>query len=121
MKTILNILWFILVGLWIGLSWAFLGILLCITIIGIPLGKQCFKAAKLTFAPFGKDVKCNFDSHPIANILWVIFIGWEMALGYLISAVIFCITIIGIPCAVQSLKLMKLAFLPFGAKIVSSK
>ena len=121
MKTVLNILWFIICGLWSGLCWLFLGLILCITIIGIPLGRQCFKAASLTFAPFGKEVKCNFDSHPIANILWVIIAGWEMALSYLFLGILCCITVIGIPCGIQALKLMKLAFLPFGAQIVKAK
>lgn len=121
MKTIANIIWFILGGLWWGLLWGILGVLLCITIIGIPLGKQCFKAAKLTFAPFGKKVDLQFDKHPIANVLWAIFLGWEMALGYLFSGVLCCITIIGIPVGLQSFKLMKLAFFPFGATIKAGK
>lgn len=120
MKLIANIIWFIFGGLWLGLSWALLGLLLCITIIGIPLGTQCFKAAKLTFAPFGKKVTCNFDKHPVANIIWAVLVGWEMALGYLFSGIICCITIIGIPLGLQSFKLMKLAFLPFGATVAKS-
>ena len=117
MKLIANIIWFIFGGLWLGLGWLLLGLLLCITIIGIPLGTQCFKAAKLTFAPFGKKVTCNFDKHPIANIIWAVLVGWEMAIGYLISGILCCITIIGIPLGLQSFKLMKLAFLPFGATV----
>lgn len=118
MKTLGNIVWFIFGGLWLGLAWSLLGILLCITIIGIPFGKQCFKAAKLTFMPFGKSVICNFDKHPIANILWALVFGWEMAIGYLICALICCITIVGIPFGIQAFKMTKLAFLPFGAKVV---
>ncbi len=121
MKLIANVIWFIFGGLWLGLSWALLGILLCITIIGIPLGKQCFKAAKLTFAPFGNKVQTQFDKYPVANVVWAILIGWEMALAYLVSGLICCITIIGIPMGLQSFKLMKLAFLPFGATVSSGK
>ncbi|MBQ9151535.1 MAG: YccF domain-containing protein [Clostridia bacterium] len=117
MRLIGNILWFILGGIWLGLSWALLGLLLCITIIGIPLGTQCFKAAKLTFAPFGKQVNLHFEKHPIANVIWAILIGWEMALGYLVSGLICCVTIIGIPMGLQAFKLMKLALLPFGATV----
>ena len=119
MKLIANIIWFIFGGLWLGLSWALRGLLLCITIIGIPFGTQCVKASKLTFAPFGKKVTCNFDKHPVANIIWAVLAGWEMALGYLFSGIICCITIIGIPLGLQSFKLMKLAFLPFGATVNS--
>ena len=117
MKTLANIIWFIFGGLYIGLAWVILGVLLCITILGIPLGRQCFKAASISFMPFGKRVKCNFDKHPISNVLWAILVGWEFALGYLFSGLICCVTVIGIPIGIQSFKLMKLAFLPFGAVI----
>ena len=117
MKFFVNLIWFICGGLWLGLSWAMLGLLLCLTIIGIPMGRQCFKAAKLTFAPFGKKVICNFNKHPVANILWVILVGWEMAMCYFFSGLICCITIIGIPLGLRAFKLMKLAFAPFGATI----
>ena len=117
MRFLANVVWFIFGGIWLGLSWALLGLLLCITIIGIPLGKQCFKAAALTFAPFGKKVNIHFDRHPIANILWLILVGWEMALGYLLAGILCCITIIGIPLGLQAFKMTKLALLPFGATV----
>ena len=75
------------------------------------------KVARLSLFPFGKKVELRFKSHPIANVLWIIFGGWEMALFYLICGVINCITIIGIPKGLRCFKLMKLAFSPFGAKI----
>ncbi len=117
MKLIGNILWFILGGLILGLAWTLLGLFLCITVIGIPFGIQCFKAAKLSFFPFGKTVDIDFAEHPIANVLWAVFFGWEMALGYLFGGIICCITVIGIPVGLQMFKFMKLAFLPFGADI----
>ena len=117
MKTIGNILWFLFIGIGAALSWFFLGLLLCITVIGIPFGKQCFKMASLSLFPFGKTVNSNFGSHPIANIIWAVLFGWELALGYLFAGVIFCITIIGIPSGIQCFKIMKLAFFPFGAKV----
>ena len=121
MRLIGNILWFIFGGIWLGLSWLLLGLLLCVTVIGIPFGLQCFKAAKLTFAPLGKQVRVEFNEHPIANILWALFVGWEMALGYLFCGLICCITVVGIPFGLQAFKMMKLAFLPFGADIVKIK
>ena len=121
MKLIANIIWFIFGGLWLGLAWAVLGILLCISIIGIPLGVQCFKAATLSFAPFGKRVEVHYDKHPVANLLWAILCGWEMALLYLGAGVMCCITIVGIPMGLQAFKLMKLAFLPFGATVSADK
>ena len=117
MKTIGNILWFLLIGLWSAIGYALIGLVLCITIIGIPFGKQCFKMAKLVLTPFGKSVKTNFDKHPIANIVWLLLAGWEMAIGFIVMGLIFCITIIGIPFGKQCFKLAKLSFIPFGANL----
>ena len=117
MKTIGNILWCIFTGLWSAIAYIFAGIILCITIIGIPFGKQCFKLAKLVFMPFGKTVQTNFSSHPIANIIWIILFGWEMALGFVLTGIVWCITIIGIPFGKQCFKLAQLSFVPFGAKV----
>lgn len=120
MKLIGNIIWLIFGGLIMSLLWFLLGLLLFITVIGIPFGLQLFKFAKLMLAPFGKEVNTNFDKHPIINILWLIFFGWEMALGYLIIGAVFCITIVGIPFGLQWFKLTKLALIPFGAEVVSA-
>ena len=117
MKTIGNILWFIFTGLETGLCWFLCGIIWCITIIGIPFGKQCFKMAKLAFWPFGKKVRSDFGKHPIANIIWVIFGGLELAVGYLLLGIVWCITIIGIPFGKQCFKMAGLAFVPFGADV----
>ncbi len=120
MKFIGNLIWFILCGFWAGLSWFLVGLLLCIIVIGIPFGVQCFKFAKVMFFPFGKDVRIQFEEHPIMNIIWLILLGWEMALGYIISGIICCITLIGIPFGLQAFKFAKLALLPFGADIIET-
>lgn len=120
MRFIGNIIWFLLIGLWSGLAWLFLGILYCITIIGIPIGIQLFKFAQLSFFPFGKDVMFSEKtSSLLLNIIWLIFGGIEFGFGYLLTGLIFCITIIGIPFGKQCFKLMKISFLPFGANIVT--
>ena len=117
MKTLGNIIWFILIGLGSGIGWFLLGVVWCITIIGIPFGKQCFKIAKLTILPFGKTVKSDFGKHPIANIIWILFGGLEIAVGYLVAGLIFCITIIGIPFGKQCFKFATLSIAPFGATV----
>ena len=117
LRTISNILWILLGGIWLALLWGVCGIILCITIVGIPFGLQCFKAARLSFAPYGKKVKLDFSKHPIANVLWAILGGWEMALVHLAVGLINCATVIGIPRGIQCFKIMKLCFFPFGAKI----
>ena len=117
MKTLGNVLWFLFTGLGAGLSWFFLGIVWCITIIGIPFGKQAFKLAKLSFFPFGKTVNTNFGKHPIANIIWIVLGGLPLAISFLFAGLIWCITIIGIPFGKQYFKLAKLALTPFGATV----
>ena len=117
MKLIANIIWFLLGGIWLFFAWTLLGILLCITIVGIPFGKQCFKLASLSVMPYGRKVKLNYAKHPIANLLWVVFLGWEMGLLYLAIGILNCITIIGIPRGIQCFKIMSLSLFPFGAKV----
>ena len=119
MKTLGNILWFIFGGFIGGLVWILVGFLWCITIIGIPVGKQCFKFASLSFWPFGKDIVYSDNMFSIIiNVIWILLFGWEMALGYLVIGCIWCVTIIGIPFGLQFFKLAKLAIMPLGADIV---
>lgn len=117
MKTILNILWFVFGGFFSALYYFVIGILLCITIIGIPFGKQCFKFSGLYLWPFKKKVNTNFWKHPIINIIWLLFFGWELFLLNIASACMCFITIIGIPFAFQWLKLAMLSLFPFGARV----
>lgn len=94
--------------------------MLCVTIIGIPLGLQAFKMAGLTLTPFGKTVRYGGDvGSTLANIIWVVLVGFWMALSYVGAGLLNCITIIGIPFGIQSFKMAKLALWPFGADIVS--
>ncbi len=117
MKLIGNIIWIIFGGLITALAWLIAGVVFCITIIGIPLGKQCFKFAKLSLAPFGKKVNLNFGKHPIVNLIWLLIVGWGMFIGYLGAGLVCCITIIGIPAGIQAFKFSILALAPFGAKV----
>lgn len=118
MRIIGNILWFIFGGIISGLSWILSGCLWCITIIGIPIGLQCFKFASLAFFPFGKEIVYGGGAGSlIANVFWLIFSGIPMAIGYLCAGLILCITIIGIPFGKQMFKLAKLSLMPFGAAV----
>ncbi len=101
-----------------AIGWSLVGIVWCITIVGIPVGKQCFKFAKLSAFPFGKQINYGGGAGSILlNILWLIFGGVELALGIFINGCLFCVTIIGIPFGLQCFKLAKLALLPFGATV----
>ena len=115
MSFIGNLIWFLLGGLILGLGWIIAGILWCITIIGIPLGIQCFKIAGVAMFPFGRSVTYNGGAMSlILNILWSCISGVELALTHLIIGVLFCITIVGIPFGKQHFKLAQVALLPFG-------
>ena len=119
MSLLGNIIWFIFGGFIEALGWWFAGILWFISIIGIPVGKQCFKLARMQLAPFGKEIveKKSSSLGFIANIIWLIFFGWELAVLNLTSAIFFAITIIGLPFAKQSLKLARISLMPFGKEI----
>lgn len=117
MKTIGNIIWLIFGGLESALYYFFLGLIYCITIIGIPFGKQIWKMGSLVLWPFGKEIDSDFSRHPIMNVIWIIFGGLFSAIGFFILGILYCITIIGIPFGKQYFKLAKLAFMPFGATI----
>ena len=95
------------------------GLILCITVIGIPLGKQCFKFASLSFWPFGKEIIPGGGAPSlIANILWILTFGIVMAIENAVFGLLWCITIVGIPFGKQFFKIAKLALTPFGARIV---
>lgn len=118
MNFLANIIWFILGGWYTGLSWLVLGLLWCITIVGMPLGIQCFKFAKLSACPFGKDVQYGTSAGSLLlNILWIVLTGVPMAIEHALTGLFLCCTIIGIPFGVQHLKLAKLALMPFGASV----
>ena len=114
-----NIIWFLCCVLWQGISWLVAGVLWSITIVGIPIGRQCFKFASLAFFPFGKDVNYGGGAmSAIANILWLLISGIPLALVALLNGVLLCCTIIGIPFGVQCFKMAKLALMPFGATVM---
>ena len=124
MRLLLNILWIVFGGgIVIALEYALAGLLLCLTIVGIPFGLQCFKLAGLGLWPFGKDI----DSVPrgavggtfglVLNIVWIIVAGIWIFLSHLALGLGLAVTVIGIPFAFQHLKLAFLALAPFGQKV----
>ena len=122
MRLLGNIVFFVFGGFIIFLGYVLGGIVLCLTIIGIPMGFQCFKLAGGVLAPFGREVRPirqpDSTLSVILNIIWIILPGIELAIMHLVLAVLFGITIIGLPIAKQHLKLLPLALLPFGRQMV---
>ncbi len=123
MRILLNIIWLLLAGIWLALLYAIAGVLISLTIIGIPFGVAAFRMAGMALWPFGRQVVKKADAgvgSTIGNILWFILCGWWLALAHLISALLLAVTIIGIPLAAGDLKLLPVSINPFGREIVST-
>ena len=129
MTLILNILWFVLGGFIAGIGWLFAGLLLAITIVGLPWAGAAWRIAAFSFAPFGKRVidrsvvtgRTDLGEGPIGfllNIIWFLLAGWYLALAHIVIAVPMFISIIGIPFGWQHLKLAVIALAPVGKAVV---
>jgi uncharacterized membrane protein YccF (DUF307 family) len=122
LRLILNVLWLVLSGFWMALAYGVAGVLMCITIIGIPFGIQACKLAGYALWPFGRALAPT-GRRPglsvIGNVIWFILAGWWLAIGHLLTGVALCLTIIGIPLGVASFKMAGAALVPFGREVVS--
>lgn len=113
-----NVIWFLCAGFWQGLGWLVAGLLWSLTIVGIPIARQCFKFAVLSFRPFGLEVIPGGGLPSLLmNILWLVVSGLPLALGAAVNGLLLCCTVIGIPFGLQCFKHAKLALCPFGARI----
>lgn len=129
MGAIGNLIWFVCGGVFMGLGWWLAGLLALVTIVGIPWAKACFVIGQFAFFPFGKEAVNRKDLYQqedigtgslglLGNIVWFIFAGVWLAIGHIFSAVACFVTIIGIPFALQHLKLAGIALAPIGMTIV---
>lgn len=116
-----NIIWLIFGGFVAGMGYILGGLLVCLTIVGIPFGVQAIKLGVATMTPFGRKIVPNESASEavplILNIAWAIFFGWEIAVAHLLHGLILYITIIGIPFGQQHFKLIPLALAPFGREL----
>jgi uncharacterized membrane protein YccF (DUF307 family) len=123
-KTLLNLLWLVLSGVWMAIAYAIAGAIMFITIIGIPFGVQAFKLAQYALWPFGRTLVQRAGrakaTSAIANLLWFVLAGWWLALGHLFTGILLCLTVIGIPLGVASFKMAGAALVPFGREIVKT-
>ena len=121
MNLIGNLIWLIFGGFFAALGYLFGGIVLCITIIGMPWGLQCFKMAGLVLWPFGKKIVSNSDNagclNVLFNIIWLLCGGLYTALMHVVFGLLLFITIIGIPFARQHFKLIEISMMPFGKRV----
>jgi uncharacterized membrane protein YccF (DUF307 family) len=124
MRTVLNIIWLILSGIWLAIGYAIAGVIMFILIITIPFGIQAFKLAGYSLWPFGRTVVKKPTAGAgsvIGNLLWLVLAGWWLAIAHLLTAVFLAITIIGIPLAIGNVKLVPIALWPFGREIVPAE
>ncbi len=132
MRTIGNLIWFICGGVFMGLAWFFFGLIAFLSIVGIPWGRSCFVMAGFSFFPFGKEAIARDELTlsedvgtgglgVLGNIIWFIFAGFWLALGHVFSAIACFITIIGIPFALQHLKLAGISISPVGKTVVTKE
>ena len=124
MRLILNVIWFVLCGLWMAIAYAIAALVMFILIITIPFGIQALKLASFSLWPFGRTVVKRPDAgggSVIGNVLWVILAGWWLALGHVVTGVALALTIIGIPLALANFKLIPISLWPFGREIVPTE
>ncbi len=122
MRTLLNLIWLVLAGVWLAIGYLVAAVILCITIIGIPFAVQAIKLAGYALWPFGRALVPSADRirplSAVGNVLWFILAGWWLALEHLIAGILLCITIIGIPLGVACFKMAGAALVPFGKEVV---
>ncbi len=125
MSLLGNIIWLVFGGVISGILYMFSGLALCLTIVGIPFGLRSIKMGIEIMMPFGKELRelpeANSPLRLIFNVIWLLLFGWELALNHAFWALLFAITIVGLPFALQHLKLIPLALFPFGRELVPER
>jgi uncharacterized membrane protein YccF (DUF307 family) len=123
MRLILNVIWLVLCGWWMALAYVIAGIVCAILIITIPFAIASFRIASYVIWPFGRSVERRREAgcaSLIGNVIWIVLVGWELALGHLTAGILLCLTIIGIPLGLANFKLIPISLVPLGVRIVSS-
>jgi uncharacterized membrane protein YccF (DUF307 family) len=122
MRLILNVIWLVLCGWWMAILYFLAGLIAFILIITIPFGIAAWRIGNYVLWPFGRNIQWRHDAgigSLIGNIIWVILLGWELALGHLIAGVLLCLTIIGIPLGLANFKIIPISLVPLGVRITT--
>lgn len=121
MRTLLNIIWLLLCGVWMALGYVLAGVVCCLLIITIPFGVASFRIANFALWPFGRAIVRRPDAGApslIGNVIWIIFAGFWLAIAHVVTAFALALTIIGLPLAAANLKLIPVSLMPLGRVIV---
>ncbi|MDI5965024.1 YccF domain-containing protein [Streptantibioticus silvisoli] len=121
MKTILNVIWLVLCGLWMALGYLVAGLIMCLLIVTIPFGIAAFRIAGFALWPFGRTTVERRDAGGaslIGNVIWLVLAGFWLAIGHALTGVALCVTIVGIPLGIANFKLIPLSLMPLGREIV---
>jgi uncharacterized membrane protein YccF (DUF307 family) len=121
-RLVLNIVWFLLAGLWMAIAYAIAALICFVFIITIPFGIASLRIAVFALWPFGKTVVKRSDAgiaSGVGNVIWFVLCGWWLAIGHLITGALLCLTVIGIPLGLANFKLIPVSLLPMGREIVS--
>ncbi|MBQ0986194.1 YccF domain-containing protein [Streptomyces sp. F63] len=121
MKTLLNLIWLVFSGFWLALGYVLAGLICFVLIVTIPFGIASFRIAGYALWPFGKTTVERRDAGAgslIGNVVWIIFAGWWLALGHIVTGLALCVTIIGIPLGIANFKLIPISLMPLGREIV---
>jgi uncharacterized membrane protein YccF (DUF307 family) len=122
MRLALNVIWFVLAGVWMAIGYVLAALICFILIITIPFGIASLRIAVFALWPFGKTVVRRADAgvmSGVGNVLWFVFCGWWLALAHLVTGTLLCLTIIGIPLGLANFKLIPVSLLPMGREILS--
>lgn len=123
MRFVLNVIWLLLAGFWLAVGYAIAGIICFILIITIPFGVASFRIANFSLWPFGRVLvrkRSAGAGSTLGNVIWFVFAGWWLALAHLVTGILQCITIVGIPLGLANFKLIPVSITPLGRDIVST-
>ena len=122
LRLILNVIWLVLCGWWMAILYFLAGLIAFILIITIPFGVAAWRIGGYVLWPFGRQIERRRDAgipSLIGNIIWIILLGWELALGHLLAGIALCVTIIGIPLGLANFKIIPISLWPLGVRITS--
>ncbi len=120
-RTILNVIWLLLCGIWMAIGYCIAGVICCVLIVTIPFGIASFRIAGYALWPFGHKIVDKPSAgimSVLGNVIWIVVAGWWLAIGHIMTGIALCVTVIGIPLGIANFKLIPVSLVPLGKDIV---